>query len=504
MFKRMSLLLAVSLLAGFRQPTPSFPASLFGQTFTATQLREDARHLRQGLEKLHPALYRYTPRREMDSLFDALSAAADGPMRYQEFFRAVSRVVAQVRCQHTVAAPNGAVLERILREGRFFPLKVFWEFAPVGAYSTFDFSSRANLPPGTRIVRINGQSMQDIYRTLIPYFSSDGGILTNKHSRLQHDIEFQFWYYVLIGQPETFEVVLQMPDGGKRVQSYRAVTLGEWQQHYKKFSARKDTALQRFIRHYETREEKKRAEPVRLSFPAGRVGLLTVSTLDAENFTEKVAGAFAQVKRWGIGHLIIDVRGNGGGSDINGQFLFTHLLRQPAPYFDSLYATADIPFLLRHTDKDSAWWTDTRPLLDSLPGGRWGTQPSVNEGLRVQQPPPNAFTGKVYVLMDGRSASTTAEFTAATHFHGLATFIGEESGGAYHGGNGGDFATLTLPHSRIDVLIPLARYVMNSGNTRLAGRGTLPDHPVPGTIADVLALRDPQLAFALKLIGQSN
>ncbi len=503
MLKRISLLLAVSLLVGFGQPAPSFPESLFGQPFTATQLREDARHLRQGLEKLHPALYRYPPRREMDSLFDAL-LAADQPMHYQEFFRAVSRLVARVRCQHTVAAPQSAALERILQEGRFFPLKVFWEFAPVGAYSIFDFSSRASLPPGTRIVSINGQPMEEIYHTLLPYFSSDGSILTNKHSRLQHDIEFQFWYYVLIGRPETFEVVLQMRNGQKRVQSYQAVTLGEWQQHYKTFSSRQDTALRRFVRHYETLAEKQRAEPVRLSFPGNRVALLTVSTFDAENFTERVTGAFEQVKRRGIGHLIIDVRGNGGGSDVNGRFLFTHLLRQPAAYFDSLYATADIPFLLRHTEKDSAWWTDTRSLVDSLPGGRWATKPSVNEGLRVQQPPENAFTGKVYVLMDGRSASTTAEFTAATHFHGLATFIGEESGGAYHGGNGGDFATLTLPHTRIDVVIPLAKYVMNSRNTTLTGRGTLPDYPVAGTIADVLSLQDPQLAFALKLIGQSK
>ena len=106
--------------------------------------------------------------------------------------------------------------------------------------------------------------------------------------------------------------------------------------------------------------------------------------------------------------------------------------------------------------------------------------------------------------MNGRSASTTAEFTAATHINKIAIFIGEESGGAYHGGNGGDFASLILPNSKIVVEVPLSKYVMNSKEPMNIGRGTLPDYIVNTSMQDILELRDPQLEFALKLIKKKR
>jgi C-terminal processing protease CtpA/Prc len=97
--------------------------------------------------------------------------------------------------------------------------------------------------------------------------------------------------------------------------------------------------------------------------------------------------------------------------------------------------------------------------------------------------------------------STTAEFTAAAHYNKLATFIGEESGGSYCGGNGGDFALLPLKHTQITVHIPLAKYVMAIPNQYCSGNGTIPDYEIRQTVEDALELRDPQLEQALKLIN---
>lgn len=498
---QMTLFLLFVLGAGCRLPAQSLPDGLFKQSFSAAQLQEDARLLRQGLEKLHPALYRYTPREEMDSSFAGLINKANREMTYQAFYREVEAVVTRVRCQHTVAAPQASMLKRIEREGRFFPLKVHWDFEPLSAYAVFDFSSRSAPHPGTRIISINGKPVEEIAETLLSHFPSDGYIRTNQHSRLQFGVEFQFWYYMLIGQPDTFHVVLQTPNGERLTRQYDAVTFKEWKRNFrKKYGSPKDPYMRTFTRHYVAMEKKNRAQPLRVEFLSDQTALLTVGNFDSGKFTAIIADAFEQIRQKQTEHLIIDVRNNGGGSDKLGRFLFRHLIRQPAAYFDSLYATAHIPFLLQHTERDTAWWQETRPMLDSLPDGRWATKPRVNKGLLIQQPEENHFAGKVYILINGRSASTTAEFTAAAHFHKLATFIGEESGGAYHGGNGGDFAALVLPNTRIEVNIPLAKYVMNSRNTDLKGRGTLPDYPVPTTIRDILALKDPQLEFALQLI----
>jgi hypothetical protein len=99
--------------------------------------------------------------------------------------------------------------------------------------------------------------------------------------------------------------------------------------------------------------------------------------------------------------------------------------------------------------------------------------------------------------------STTAEFTAATHYNKLATFVGEESGGAYEGGNGADFVSVILPNTQLFVNIPLAKYVMATSG-ELKGRGTIPHYQVKRTVKDWLELRDPQLEFVLKLINKGT
>jgi hypothetical protein len=185
--------------------------------------------------------------------------------------------------------------------------------------------------------------------------------------------------------------------------------------------------------------------------------------------------------------------------------LFSYLIDKPTPYFDSIYASiSDINFLLEHTDKDAAWWAATEPLLYKLNDGKLATKPQANGGLFIQQPQVNRFIGNVYVLQSGKSMSTTAEFTAATHYNKLATFIGEESGGSYCGGNGGDFARLTLKHTQLAVNIPLAKYVMAIPPSNCHGKGTLPHYEVRTTINNVLKFRDPQLDFALELIKRKN
>jgi C-terminal processing protease CtpA/Prc len=126
-----------------------------------------------------------------------------------------------------------------------------------------------------------------------------------------------------------------------------------------------------------------------------------------------------------------------------------------------------------------------------------------NPGL--QQPSKAAFTGTVYILIDGGCLSTTAEFLTLVHFHHRATFIGEESTGAYYGTTG-EVAKVILPNTKLGVFIPIAADYMAVGGTHDhdAGRGVIPDFPVKHTIADLLAGGDREFELALKLARSSH
>jgi C-terminal processing protease CtpA/Prc len=118
-----------------------------------------------------------------------------------------------------------------------------------------------------------------------------------------------------------------------------------------------------------------------------------------------------------------------------------------------------------------------------------------------QEGRPDRFGGKVYLLIDGGSGSSTSEFAAVAHYNGRATAIGEETGGTYYGNNSGTMPTLTLPNSGVMVVVPLFQFVMAVSGVP-NDRGIMPDHPVTPTVADFVSGVDTELEYTLALIGQ--
>ncbi|MBQ4820275.1 S41 family peptidase [Aquimarina sp. MMG016] len=481
--------------------------SIFDKTFTSEEVSKDVEVLRTGLEKLHPSLFQYISKDEFNKSINEIKSESNDVTSYGELYRKISSVISQIKCQHTLAVPESGSLNEVTSKGKFFPLWLRWEFEPVNAYVGSDLSFDAKLPPGTKIISINHQSIEDIYQTLISHFSSDGNILTNKHSRLEVGIDFQFWYHLLIDRPETFIVELESTDGKIFKKNLKAVTFKEWNKNHKKYRKSKNSQIKKYMAYHIKVEEQNRKKPVRYEILSDNIGMLKVGDFGSRDFEEIISNAFEEFDKEKIENLIIDVRDNGGGSDILGRYLFNHFINRPTVYFDSLYTSSgisDTTFIFKHTDKNLDWYKYNQKLVYKLPNGRFATKSEVNKGLLIQQPNGIKFKGNTYILMNGRSASTTAEFTSAMHINGLATFIGEESGGDYHGGNGGDFANLKLPNSKIEINIPLVNYIMNSTDSKYIGRGTIPDYEIRPTMQDHLDLKDAQLEFVMTLIKKGK
>ena len=131
------------------------------------------------------------------------------------------------------------------------------------------------------------------------------------------------------------------------------------------------------------------------------------------------------------------------------------------------------------------------------PDGKYRMVKHPNWGL--QEPSKPTFAGKVYILINGGSFSTTAEFLSQAHYHKRATFIGEESGGGYYGNTSGGVPALTLPNTRLTLYVPLVRYNLAVRGHEAATHGVFPDHPIHYTIDELLAGTDKELTLALEL-----
>jgi C-terminal processing protease CtpA/Prc len=221
------------------------------------------------------------------------------------------------------------------------------------------------------------------------------------------------------------------------------------------------------------------------------------------NFRPWVENTFKTLREKGTETLIIDLRGNGGGDDMYGAMLVSYLTDKPFRYFDRINVNTITPSFKEHTDLklDEKQLARFREGAAPNPAGGFFLTPKMHPGLAEQAPGKHPFLGKVFVLTDGGTFSTAADFCAVVHHLKRATFVGEETEGGYYGNNSGMMPTLTLPNSKVKVRLPLYEYwnAVEGGDGKR--RGTRPDYVVELKTADVLRGVDAQLAQALKLAG---
>ena len=106
------------------------------------------------------------------------------------------------------------------------------------------------------------------------------------------------------------------------------------------------------------------------------------------------------------------------------------------------------------------------------------------------------FAGRLALLVDGLSASTSEMFAAAMQSIGRARVFGERTAGQ----------ALPAMATRLpsgDVLMHVVADFVSPDGSRIEGRGVYPDEPVPITYRDLASERDAPLSAALRWIEQA-
>jgi hypothetical protein len=451
---------------------------------TREQLVEDFRVARRALEEGHSGIYRYTKKEDLDRVFDAAERSIDRPMDAWEFFRVLAPAVAAIKCGHTDVELPKALQDDLTTNVPILPLKV--RVLDMKPYVFRDFSSDAGALAGLEIRAINGAPASRVVATMIAATPGDGDVVTSREFRIGS------WRFAgnlvrLLGMKSPYEVTLWDAAAKREVRAkLEGVPLPKLLEtskaRYPQDERREDTADLEFV-------------------DDGRVARMTVRGFFGLADVEKKEGlepffkeSFEAIRAKGSTSLVIDVRGNPGGEDELGRILLSYLVDAPFKYYDDLVLNKLSFDLMKYAEEP-----DTIPekFVERRADGLYHAVGHPNWG--AQQPAEPGFRGRVVILIDGGSFSTTSEFLSQVHFHHRATFVGEESGGGYYGNTSGAVPTVVLPNSKMRVEVPLLTYYMAVSGYKAASHGVVPDFPVAPTIADLVAGRDPALAKALEL-----
>ncbi|WP_175491784.1 S41 family peptidase [Paenibacillus sophorae] len=232
----------------------------------------------------------------------------------------------------------------------------------------------------------------------------------------------------------------------------------------------------------------------------GRTAYLGLPSFGMEYHDEPAIGEFLQkVKDYKT--LIIDIRGNGGGSDAYWMDFVPMLISKPISSNNYLlYRGGDYaePFL------KSRGMTDFNPIsllkrqhLPNLPAEALTDFKNYQvETLKLSPTNSGGFTGKIYLLVDHVVYSSAEKFAAFAKSTGFATLVGERTGGD---GLGMDPLVVALPNSGYVFRFSLQMGLNADGSCNDEVK-TVPDYAADPVKTKYL-MDDPTVKKVLELAG---
>ena len=415
----------------------------------------------------------------MDQLFHDTELSLSRGMDAVSFYRELVPIVAAVKCGHT----GPSLPSSLTRNFSLLPLRI--RVLDGRIYVKRDLATADAHLEGKEISSINGLAANEIVSALLAGAFGDGDV---KSSR-QWDVSgsnFNASIIALLGLQSPYRIVFQGTAAPLDLQGIDHDQLMQtWKARYPK-----DLDLQ------------PSPDPSLKFLDGESIAIMKIASfghseadakrIDLRGFFKR---SFTEISEKKTKALILDLRNNGGGEDEIGKILFSYFAVGPFKWYDDIVLNGiNFDFLRYVSDPDPI----PADIVQRQADGKYHAIGHPNWG--VQQPLEPHFTGKAYVLMNGRSFSTTSELLSQMRSHHAATLIGEESAGAYYGNNSGFEPTITLPASRITLRVPLAAYYLAVQHEGSNSSGVLPDYPVKYSIQDELMGSDKDTGVALRLI----
>ncbi|WP_047546812.1 S41 family peptidase [Psychroserpens sp. Hel_I_66] len=498
-------------------------------------LHNDIDKLYKQLQRHHPRLYQYTTKEVLDFKFDSLKKAMTEPMDSRTFYKQLATVTKFVGQGHMSISPPSVKLSKTERKER---LKTRYDIN----YLEFEYLDdklfiadavgKDSVLINAEILKIENESSQDLIAKYKRLIASDG-YNTTFHDRVVGN-RFLNYYASDKGTLDSISFTLKNADSTS-VKMYKRRPLRD-SLEIKRDSIKLDSIkLVNETKPKLTKAERKAAKLKRKALREynSKYGFVPTPHMpEVKNYTRNLnfvgkdsTIALIKIKGFQNGKyegfyddtfktldslntevLIIDLRNNFGGRLNEIDYFYSYLTDENYTFLNKSEINSRFPIL-------KSMMSNSNSILFKVfvgilsPGLATADILAVSKkdgqlyrkfkSAKPKEPKPLNFKGKIYVLINGNSFSASSVLSTQLKGTERATFVGEETGGAYNGTVAGLFKIYELPNTKVRARIGLA-HIDSKYKTDVDGYGVKPDVEIIPTYQDRLNNVDPELEWVLK------
>ena len=508
------------------------------QTIPVEQLLKDVDFVEHKIERLHPSADWYISKEGLASKFDSIRSLITKPMTPNEFYLLISNPVTEVKQAHMAVYPlikkQTKTESKVLKKkgkGPFLQIKMIWHENEL--YVQENLSPDSTIVKGSRIIAFDGMTPQFIHNKYKNTFASDGfnkTWLPKKFNRslsayyiiengLKDSINYQFSYKDSvysrtlvrmdktkkaddkkdsIASTDSLKLVVEKPKVDKLVLKRRKDSLQIVAKNRRVFGY--DWDLKCF------------AKDLKINKVDATVAVLKVTSFSKGQYKKAYKIIFDSIKKSNIQTLILDLRGNTGGSIEDSRLLFAYLAKEPFQFIQKSKVTSrkSVPFTAYRNIPlvGSIILTPFKPIMSSVLLAKTSKDSLGNTYFKIRsenlsEPQENSFKGDLYVLIDGGSFSASCLLASNLQGSKRGFFVGEETGGTYNGTVAGFMPVFKLPNSKLRFRIGLMD-IRPVYQTSEEGRGIFPDQTIIPTLENIVNEEDVQLNWILDQIKQKS
>ncbi len=476
-------------------------------------LKKDIDFTQQKLRELHPKLYWFITKKELDYQFDSLKTTIQKPLKPNEFYQKLAPVIAKVKEGHLRLYPYDKRLTRKeikdLQKQKGLLNRYNFTIDNNRIFVKDNADKIPNMNAGTEILKIKDITAKDLLEKYKPLINSDGDNTTfQKYSMARR------W-------PSFFTAEYGILDSVKIEAKYK--------NEIKSFYLKREKI---------TKEEKKKTEQTNkkltksqtgktkdyniitksfnrdLQFPAkdSTIAYMKIKTFSGTFSRKFYKQSFETLKKSPAKYLIIDVRDNLGGSLAEIHNLYSYLVGEEFKFVNGEVTSrtsllkADYFNYFPTLAKPIAVLTYPLYLITSLYPIKKIDDHFCFKNLGVfalKKPKKNHFQGEIYVLINGSSFSASSIISSKLKDAKRALLVGEETGGTNDGTVAGRYSTKKLPYSKLTLPIGLMLIQPQIEYTKTK-KGVLPDHEIIPTLNEVLNKKDVQLDWIMNDIKKKE